>query len=51
MFSKEHPIATVITAGLICGTIIYVANIALICTGLLSADKNIVIEHLVNAKE
>lgn len=48
MFMKEHPIATVIAVSLICGTIIYVADVALICAGLLSADKNIVVEHLMN---
>lgn len=53
MFSKEHPIATIVSLSLVCGTVLYVANIALACTGIICGDKSIITECFTksNSKE
>lgn len=53
MFSKEHPITTIISLSLICGTVLYVANVALACTGIICGDKTIIAEYFTksNSKE
>lgn len=51
MFSKEHPIATIISLSLLCGTVIYVTNIALACTSIICGDKTIVAEYFTKSKE
>lgn len=48
MFLKEHPIAAIVSIGLICLTITYIADTALLCTAIIKGDAETIIQS--NAK-
>lgn len=48
MFLKEHPIAAVVSIGLICLTITYVADTALACTAIIKGSAETITQN--NAK-
>lgn len=50
MFLKEHPVAAIISIGLICLTITYVADTALLCTAIIKGDTNLVKKNNPKAK-
>lgn len=45
MFFKEHPIATIISIGLICCTTIYVADTALLCAAIIKGGADLIIQN------
>lgn len=50
MFLKEHPVAAIISIGLICLTITYVADTSLLCTAIIKGDTNLVKKNNPKAK-
>ena len=48
MLLKDHPIAAIVSIGLICLTIAYVADTALMCTAIIKGGSDFVMQN--NAK-
>ena len=48
MLLKDHPIAAIVSIGLICLTITYVADTALLCTTIIKGGSDFVMQN--NAK-
>ena len=48
MLLKDHPIAAIVSIGLICLTITYVADTALMCTTIIKCGSDFIMQN--NAK-
>lgn len=48
MLLKDHPIAAIVSIGLICLTITYVADTALMCTTIIKGGSDFIMQN--NAK-